>query len=91
MKPIVHGASYGDYQRCRRTPTGPCTPCKAKSAEYMRNHRHNNPDLRAKERRDSAVRWRALDALAKRYPVEYRALVEEEWAREQQRQEAGAA
>lgn len=90
MTQINHG-TYGGYQKCRRTPHGPCTPCKAASAEYMRNHRNNRPDLRAKERRDSAVRWRALNALAKRHPGEYRALVDEEWAKDAQRHQEEAA
>lgn len=94
MTSIKH-ATYGGYQKCRRTRYGACTPCKQAAADYARQRRQTKPEVRAADYMWSAAGYRALWRLSKRYPDEFEALRIEEMqkarAKDQQRQEGAAA
>jgi hypothetical protein len=77
-----HEHSYARYQALRKQGLA-CPGCRACATEYRRAHRHANPEFRSRERAKASAYGRALRRLAKRHPVELRALVAEERAKKQ--------
>lgn len=66
----------GGYQRHRKAGEPACEPCRAAQAGYIRQYR-TDPEVREQTLRENAARTKALWALARRYPNDYRELVRE--------------
>lgn len=89
MAGIEHGSDYAAYQQCKRkSPGGACPPCKAAHAAYKRQWRADRPLAAAVEYRLTRAQGRALWRLARMHPVMFRALVDEELSKGEQRREA---
>ena len=60
-RPIDHGGSYAEYNRCRARDEGSCEECKAVAARYMRDLRAKDPDkFRQRERAWAAANPEAV-------------------------------
>lgn len=75
-KPAKHGTRSG-YNKHRQNDETPCPACKQAEADYQRERRATNPQVRAVQ----AARWRATARLVNMHPGTFRALVAEELAR----------
>ncbi|MDP9144422.1 MAG: hypothetical protein M3N43_06960 [Actinomycetota bacterium] len=79
LLPIHHGTDYAAALRCRkRTPGGICDDCRPVWNLYHRERRRNDAEVRENQRAYNRARTRAWAALAKRYPTEYWALLDQE-------------
>ena len=73
---MIHGTTtaYRNYA-CR------CRECKDAQAAEMKRRRHTDPDFYRLQRITSDAQKKALARLGRRFPVEYRELVNEERAK----------
>lgn len=77
MSAIKHG-TYGGYQRCKRRPDKACADCRRANREYIAGWRQKNPALHGVNATVQMARDRALRRLAVEFPVEFKALYDEE-------------
>lgn len=82
---IQHG-TYSGWQRCKNRPGGCCEECRPAQAAYQRKRRQSSAEVRLREYQAGAARQRALRRLAAVHSREYRALLTEEMARDEQTQ-----
>jgi hypothetical protein len=81
------GTPAGVAQHYREgTPT--CADCRKARADYMRARRQRNPEIYRREKARDLAMARALWRLARIYPREFAALVDQEVAADKRRQEA---
>jgi len=73
MRDFKHGTRAGFQTHYRRGDT-PCDECRQADRDYQALHRKRSQKYRIRNR----ARSRALQRLARRYPVEFRSLLIEE-------------
>jgi hypothetical protein len=88
---IQHGHSYGEAQKCRKRNGRACPPCRRQMADYLAQWRKERPLAWGVEKVKQNARMRAMWRLARMHPVVFRALVDEELAKDEQRREGRAA
>lgn len=87
MDDIAHGTTHAASQKCYRRPEGRCSACKRVSREYMAQYRKNHPEYVNRNGDLVNARGRAAWRLTRMYPDVFRALVAEELAKSDERQD----
>lgn len=84
---IKHGTEYG-YKLCSRREEGACAECREVNQRKMALWRESNPDALAQQRRHQIARVRAMRRMARMFPEEFQAILDEELAAEKRKAEA---
>jgi len=74
--------TYGGYQRHKKQGDTPCGPCRIANRDYQRSRRDSDPEIRARGRRDTRTRSRALYRLLAAHPDEFHRFWLEELAKD---------
>ena len=80
MSAIEHGTRRG-YAQCVKRAEGACPACRRAQSDYMQEWRQRYPTAQKREQHKQDARGRALRALARAHPAEFRRLYDAELAK----------